>query len=112
MLQKSGGVVDESTCWEYMQDVASAVEYMHNRHVMHRDIKPENLLVDHNGSLHLADFGWCVHSPPPHIYRFTICGTPEYVAPEVIIDDGKRGYSKHADLWALGILMFELIFGR
>jgi serine/threonine protein kinase len=73
-----------------------------------RDIKPENCLLDGTGSLKLADFGAAVHAPSPHHIRTTRCGTPEYLAPEVV--KGK-GYGHAVDVWACGVLMHELTVG-
>ena len=122
-VAKMGGYVDEPTCIGYMSDISSAVEFMHQRHVMHRDIKPENVLVGSDGRLCLADFGWAAHCPPGHADRFTLCGTPEYISPEMLKGMGSDssssagmerggGHSLGVDLWAMGILMFELMAGR
>ena len=110
VLSKSQRVVSEATCWEYIKDVSSALSYMHQRHIIHRDLKPENLLLNEEGKLKLGDFGWAVHAPPPsdHI-RYTLCGTPEYVAPEIILE---TGHTYLVDLWSFGILIFELLFAR
>ncbi len=112
-ISKSGGVVPEHLCRRYMRDIASAVSYMHDRHVFHRDIKPENVLIAEDGRLLLADLGWAVHVPPQQgvaqSQRFTMCGTPEYLAPEMIAG---TGHDRGVDLWALGIFLFELLYGR
>ena len=101
--------MDENTCRRYIRDVTSALHHMHARHVIHRDIKPENILVAEDGTLKIADFGWAVHAPPPNSTRYTLCGTPEYLAPEML---GGTGHTVAVDLWALGILMYELLVGR
>lgn len=108
-VAKAGGCVSESQARLYMSDVASAVDYMHKRHVIHRDIKPENLLLGEGGRISLGDFGWAVHAPSPHSTRFTLCGTPEYLAPEMVAGSG---HDHSVDLWALGVLLFELLVGR
>ena len=108
-ISKSNGFVDEEKCIAYMKDIASAVSHMHARHVIHRDLKPENVLIGENGALKVADFGWAVHAPPMKSVRFTFCGTPEYLAPEMI---NQTGHTYAVDLWALGIFMYELLFGR
>ena len=110
-LARAGGVVGEAQAQSYMKDVASAVEFMHARHVIHRDIKPENILVGEGGKLCVCDFGWAVHAPPPSAHRrYTMCGTPEYLAPEML-DGGAGGHGKEVDIWALGVLLFELLCG-
>jgi serine/threonine protein kinase len=108
-LGRGGKIVDELICRKYILDIASAVQFMHARHVYHRDIKPENILISEDNRLKLADFGWAVHSPPPLTTRFTMCGTPEYVSPEMV---SGKGHDNGVDLWALGILIYELLIGR
>lgn len=108
-LASNGKIIEETKCRQYMINVASALEYMHARHIYHRDIKPENLLVAEDGSLRVADFGWAVHAPRPIDTRYTMCGTPEYLAPEMV---NGSGHNQCIDVWAMGILMFELLYGR
>ena len=80
---------------------------MHSRDVIHRDIKPENLL-EHDGTIKLADFGWSVHAPSNR--RQTMCGTLDYLPPEMV---GRRRetYDKTIDIWGLGILTYEFCVG-
>lgn len=107
-LSKAGGVVDEATCRCYMNQIALAIKYLHERNVAHRDIKPENILICDNGVLKLADLGWSAVIPVQG-KRMTMCGTPEYLCPEMI---SGSGHSVEVDLWALGIMMYELMIGR
>jgi len=107
-LRKNGGL-DEKTSAGYMRSLISAVAYLHASFVIHRDIKPENCLLDGAGEVKLADFGGAVHAPPPYDVRTTMCGTPEYLAPEVL---SNAGYGAAVDAWALGVLCFELLNGR
>ena len=123
--------MSEDICVSYMSDIASAVAYMHSLNVVHRDLKPENVLVGPEGTLkvHLptprhthpnlcvlcslvqvADFGCAVLVPPPHAPRLSVCGTPEYLSPEMLQDT--HAHSFPVDMWALGVFMFELIVGR
>lgn len=98
---------NEPTSAIYIRSLASALQYLHERDVIHRDIKPENLLLGHKGDLKIADFGWSVHEP--NSMRTTLCGTLDYLPPEMV--QGKP-HTKNVDLWSLGVLCYELIVGR
>ena len=80
-LQKCGHF-DEKRSAKYIKSLAAALDYCHSKHVIHRDIKPENLLLDLHGNIKIADFGWSVHAP--HSRRTTLCGTLDYLPPEMI----------------------------
>ena len=88
--------------------VIDAFSYMHSKNVIHRDLKPENLL-DCGGVIKLADFGWSVHTPSKK--RNTICGTPDYLPPEMISTPHKVNYDYRVDIWCLGILTYEFVVG-
>jgi len=98
---------DDKTASRHIADVASALHYCHTKNVIHRDIKPENLLLDINGKIKVSDFGWSVHAPSGR--RETLCGTLDYLPPEMV--DGKQ-HNHTADNWALGVLAFEFLTGR
>jgi serine/threonine protein kinase len=97
----------------YALDIARALEYCHKRHVIHRDIKAENLLIDGNGTVKLADFGWSVHAPPdtPEAVsrRKTLCGTPEYLSPEIVAG---TPHGTGTDMWSFGVLVYEFLGGK
>lgn len=84
---------------KYTYQVADAIHYCHQNNVIHRDIKPENLLLTVNGDVKLADFGWSVHAPSSR--RKTLCGTLDYLPPEIV--SGKE-YGHHVDQWCIGKL--------
>lgn len=87
--------------------LTDALHYCHCKNVIHRDIKPENLLLGSKGELKIADFGWSVHAPSSR--RNTVCGTLDYLPPEMI--SGKK-HGKEVDIWSLGVLCFELLTGK
>ncbi|XP_077257729.1 aurora kinase B [Temnothorax americanus] len=92
---------------KYTYQVADALEYCHRNNVIHRDIKPENLLLTYNGDIKLADFGWSVHAPSSK--RDTLCGTLDYLPPEMIMG---QAYDFYVDHWCLGILCYEFLTGQ
>ena len=99
---------DERTAAQILRETISALQYLHhfNPPIIHRDIKPENLLLNEGGRILLADFGWSNFSDGD--VRKTFCGTPEYLAPEMLL---KKGHDTKVDIWSVGILMFELLAG-
>lgn len=105
------GRLREDAARNYFQQLISAVDFCHSRGVYHRDLKPENLLLDEEGNLKVTDFGLSAFSD--HLRQdgllHTTCGTPAYVAPEVI---GKKGYDgAKADIWSCGVILFVLLAG-
>mmetsp|Transcript_4303 Transcript_4303/g.6621 ORF Transcript_4303/g.6621 Transcript_4303/m.6621 type:complete len:349 (-) Transcript_4303:75-1121(-) len=105
-LQKSGHFSERKTA-HYVKMVAEALIYCHSKAVIHRDLKPENILIASDGSTKLSDFGWAVHAPSSR--RTTMCGTLDYLSPESV--EGKE-HGKEVDLWALGVLAYELLTGK
>ena len=93
-----------------VRDLASAIYYLHNMNppIIHRDIKPENILLTNNFKIKLTDFGWSNYIDFEGEQRSTLCGTPIYLAPEMIQNSG---HDKHVDIWCLGVLLFELLTG-
>jgi len=98
---------DQRTTAQYMREIISAIKYLHSFQppIIHRDIKPENILLDENGRVKICDFGWSNYEDKK---RTTYCGTPEYLAPEML---RKEGHDTTVDIWDLGVLMFELLTG-
>lgn len=90
----------------YAAEIVCALEYMHNLNIVYRDLKPENLLLDARGHIKIADFGFAKVIPDNRTW--TLCGTPEYLAPEIILG---RGHGRPVDWWALGILIYEMMAG-
>ncbi len=96
---------------QYIAQMAAALKYLHKKHVMHRDIKPENILVGIHGEIKISDFGWSVHAPNNR--RNTICGTLDYLPPEMIKPGSQENfYNEKVDLWSLGVLTYEFLVGE
>jgi RAC serine/threonine-protein kinase len=98
----------------YAAEMVLAFEHLHSLNIVYRDLKPENVLVCFDGHLKLTDFGLIKENMTSDSTTSSFCGTPEYLAPEVIVGDKKNPsrYGKDVDWWALGILMFEMLVGR
>uniref|UniRef100_A0A0V0IDX4 Putative CBL-interacting protein kinase 18-like n=1 Tax=Solanum chacoense TaxID=4108 RepID=A0A0V0IDX4_SOLCH len=105
------GMLKEDVARKLFQQLINAVEFCHSRDVYHRDLKPENLLLDENGNLKVSDFGLSAlaESKRQDGLLHTTCGTPAYVAPEVISRKGYKGVK--ADIWSCGVILFVLLAG-
>ena len=98
----------EKMAMYYVAVIVSALEYLHEKNIVYRDLKPENVLLGRDGSAKLGDFGFAKKlDKGSHTYTF--CGTPGYVAPEVVL---ARGYGTSVDWWGLGVLMYVLLTGQ
>ncbi|KAK3940539.1 Serine/threonine-protein kinase ark1 [Diplogelasinospora grovesii] len=96
---------------QYIAQMASALRYLHRKHVIHRDIKPENILMGIHGEIKISDFGWSVHAPNNR--RATLCGTLDYLPPEMIGSGSRNNYyNEKVDLWSLGVLTYEFLVGE
>ncbi|ETO24942.1 hypothetical protein RFI_12207 [Reticulomyxa filosa] len=94
-------------CVFYASQIVLVFQFLHRNKIVYRDLKPENLLIGADGYLRVTDFGFAKRLEKP--YRtWTLCGTPEYIAPEILLN---RGHSFSVDWWALGILLFEMFTG-
>ncbi|NXG51791.1 AKT2 kinase, partial [Psilopogon haemacephalus] len=93
----------------YGAEIVSALEYLHSRDVVYRDIKLENLMLDKDGHIKITDFGLCKEGITDGATMKTFCGTPEYLAPEVLEDND---YGRAVDWWGLGVVMYEMLCGR
>ncbi|ESO03263.1 hypothetical protein HELRODRAFT_80468, partial [Helobdella robusta] len=102
---RNAGHFSNSTTQFYASQLVLVLEYLHLQNVVYRDLKPENLLLDSQGHLKVTDFGFAKKL----IDRtWTLCGTPEYLAPEIILN---KGHNKAVDWWAFGIILFEMLVG-
>jgi len=109
------GCFDEAAATFYAGCVVAAFEHIHGYGIAYRDLKPENLLVDARGYVKVIDFGFAKQVPwtddrgAVHDKTYTICGTPEYLCPELL---QSRGHDRAVDYWALGCLVYELLVGK
>lgn len=106
-LERSGNMKEDIVRF-YVAELACALDYLHNLQIVHRDIKPDNVLLDEKGHAHLTDFNIAVHFSPRRPLT-SVAGSMAYMAPEVLT---KRGYLSSVDWWSLGVLAYELLFGR
>ena len=90
----------------YTAHIITIFEYLHGKNIIYRDLKPENILINKNGYLKLTDFGFAKYLDNEKTY--TLCGTPEYLAPEIILN---KGHGKPVDWWTMGILLYEMLVG-
>ncbi|XP_031660791.1 cGMP-dependent protein kinase 1 isoform X6 [Oncorhynchus kisutch] len=106
-ILRDRGSFEDPTARFYTACVVEAFAYLHSKGIIYRDLKPENLILDHRGYAKLVDFGFAKKIGFGK-KTWTFCGTPEYVAPEIILN---KGHDISADYWSLGILMYELLTG-
>ncbi|KAJ1927693.1 Serine/threonine-protein kinase [Tieghemiomyces parasiticus] len=106
-LQREGRF-DEHRSRFYAAELLSALECLHTYNVVYRDLKPENILLDYKGHIALCDFGLCKLNMTETERTNTFCGTPEYLAPELLYG---QGYTKTVDWWTFGVLLYEMLTG-
>ena len=108
LLKRRGRLYEiEAKC--YLKQIIDSLLYTHSRHVVHRDLKIGNLFIDERMQVKLADFGLAAKIEFEGQKRMTICGTPNYIAPEVL--DGSVGHSYEADIWSLGVVLYTMLVG-
>lgn len=100
-IVKQGRIKERQAC-NFFHQILHGCEYLHQNNIVHRDLKPENLLIDDVGYVKIVDFGFAkvIESK-----SYTLCGTPEYLAPEIVL---AKGHNKGVDYWALGVLIYEM----
>ncbi|KAN0059792.1 hypothetical protein ACQY0O_008366 [Thecaphora frezii] len=106
-LDRTGNMSEEVVRF-YVAELAVGLDYLHRLQIVHRDLKPDNVLLDEKGHVHLTDFNIAVHFSPKRPLT-SVAGSMAYMAPEVL---AKRGYLSSVDWWSLGVVAYELLFGR
>ncbi|XP_017966167.1 cAMP-dependent protein kinase catalytic subunit 3, partial [Drosophila navojoa] len=102
---RRAGKFSSQTSNFFAAEIVSALEYLHSLQIIYRDLKPENLLINRDGHIKITDFGF---AKKLRDRTWTLCGTPEYIAPEII---QSKGHNKAVDWWALGVLIYEMLVG-
>lgn len=100
--------LDDHEIWYVIEQLVQGIKYLHRNNVIHRDIKPENILLLENLDIKLCDFGFCAPYADG-VSRKTVCGTQEYMAPEII---NAEYQTFKVDIWCLGILVYEMTHRR
>ena len=100
--------MSEEEAFFYFSEICFAMKHLHENNIVYRDIKPENILIDFDGHLRIADFGLSKPNMQPDDVAYSFCGSPEYMAPEMLL---KSGHSFQLDLYCLGALLYELVTG-
>ncbi|KAI9487578.1 MAG: kinase-like domain-containing protein [Benjaminiella poitrasii] len=104
------GALPEKHVQFYAAEIALSLNYLHNKNIIHRDLKPDNILLDEKGHAHLSDFNIAVQINQKRTKPLTsIAGSLAYISPEIL---NKQGYSFSVDWWSLGIVIYELLYGR
>jgi polo-like kinase 1 len=94
----------------YLFQLVSSLQYLHHHLVIHRDLKLGNLFIDGDMKLKVGDFGLAAKLENENERRMTVCGTPNYIAPELL--EGKKGHSFEVDIWSTGVVMYTLLVGK
>lgn len=102
------GRFSEGRCRFYASELLLAIEHLHSHDIIYRDLKPENILLDYEGHVKLTDFGLSKEGVKDNYSAKSMCGTPEYLAPEIL---EKRGHGKAVDWYSLGALIYEMLTG-
>eukprot|EP00415_Alexandrium_ostenfeldii_P002691 UN2691 len=108
LKKRPGRRLEDSQAKRLFYQVCQGIRYLHDRHIVHRDVKLENLLLDEGGTVKVIDFGFSTIVPPGKKLKI-FCGTPSYMAPEIVSRKEYSGFC--ADIWAMGVLLYALLCG-
>lgn len=102
--------ITENESRYYLSQLVNSLQYLHRHLVIHRDLKLGNLFIDKHMRLKVGDFGLAAKLENPTEKRMTVCGTPNYIAPELL--NGKKGHSFEVDIWSTGIILYTFLVGK
>ena len=102
-----GKALKEKYAKKYMRQLTMGLKYLYEKQILHRDLKPQNILVTDEGNIVITDFGFARYTDNENMLN-TLCGSPMYMAPEIML---KKRYNNKSDLWSVGVIFFELIYG-
>ena len=111
-LIKNRKYLTEPEVQYFLLQIIDAIKYLHNRRIIHRDLKLGNIFLDDNLDVKVGDFGLATELNEPNERKKTMCGTPNYIAPEILQSEGKRAYSYEVDIWAIGVITYTLLIGK
>lgn len=109
-LMKRRKKISEPEARFYLAQIVESLQYLHAHLVIHRDLKLGNLFIDSNMCIKVGDFGLATHLASVDERRKTVCGTPNYIAPEIL--EGKHGHSFEVDIWSTGVILYTLLIGK